>query len=287
MNEFGRYHPIVNMTYFAFAITSACLFLHPVMLILSLVTSFAYAYFLKGVGQIKVLCAVIPLAFINPAFNHEGVTILTYLPSGNPLTLESIYFGIACAFVSASVILLLGCFCEVMTSDKIVYLLGKISPSLSLFISVSLRFVPEFIRRFSNVAKARKCMGRGISDGGVFKKIKNVCAVFSATVTWSLENTIDTADSMRSRGYGLTGRTAFSIFRFSNRDKKALVCIILLSAYVTAGAVVGAIEFRYLPFAEGAPFSLYGLSVFTAYFVLLALPLFIEVLEVKKWKSIK
>ena len=34
-------------------------------------------------------------ALINPAFNHEGATLLTYLPSGNPLTLESILYGLA------------------------------------------------------------------------------------------------------------------------------------------------------------------------------------------------
>ena len=39
------------------------------------------------------LCGLLPMlllaAVVNPAFNHEGATLLTYLPSGNPLTLES------------------------------------------------------------------------------------------------------------------------------------------------------------------------------------------------------
>ncbi len=42
---------------------------------------------------------------MNLAFNHEGATILAYLPSGNPLTLESIAYGFAAAAMLAAVVL--------------------------------------------------------------------------------------------------------------------------------------------------------------------------------------
>ena len=45
-------------------------------------------------GSLRVALPVLLLAaLVNPAFNHAGVTILIYLPSGNPLTLESILYG--------------------------------------------------------------------------------------------------------------------------------------------------------------------------------------------------
>lgn len=47
----------------------------------------------SGCGTRLALFAV--TAAVNPAFSHEGRTILRYLPSGNPLTLESILYGIA------------------------------------------------------------------------------------------------------------------------------------------------------------------------------------------------
>jgi len=37
-----------------------------------------------------MLFAAVP----NPAFHHEGATILTCLPSGNPLTPEGILYGL-------------------------------------------------------------------------------------------------------------------------------------------------------------------------------------------------
>ncbi len=53
----------------------------------------------------------------------------------------------------------------------------------------------------------------------------------SILVTWALENAIDTADSMKDRGYVLPGRTAFSIYRFDRRDKeRCCTC-----CYVAAG----------------------------------------------------
>ena len=69
--------------------------MHPVSLGISLGSALAYAVYLRGRKAIRFsLVFMLPMmamaALINPAFNHEGATLLTYLPSGNPLTLESI-----------------------------------------------------------------------------------------------------------------------------------------------------------------------------------------------------
>jgi len=292
MNEFKRYHPIVNFTYFIFAIVFSCLFLHPVLLAISLFCGFTYSCVLKGTKQIKknliyVFPALLLMALINPAFNHEGVTILVYLPSGNPLTLESIYYGFVSASMVISVVLLFLCFNEVMTSDKFIYLFGRIIPSLSLIFSMTLRFIPKFTEQLKITVNSQKCVGRDISNGGIIKRAKNGLAILSIMVTWSLENAIDISDSMKSRGYGFPGRTAFSIYRFTKRDIKTLSIILLLGIYIIIGSLTGQTFFSCFPIIQIARFSVYGLSVFTAYFVLLFLPVIIEFSEVVKWKSIK
>ena len=161
-------------------------------------------------------------ALVNPAFNHEGQTILTYLPSGNPLTLESMFYGVAAAVMLASVVLWFSSYNEVMTSDKFVYLFGRVIPALSLVLSMALRFIPKFKAQMQVVSEAQACIGRDTKNGSVFRRVSNAIKIFSIMVTWSLENAIETADSMRSRGYGLPGRTAFSIYRFDDRDKNVL-----------------------------------------------------------------
>ena len=129
MNEFKTYHPIVNFTYFVFVIGFSCVFFHPVCLCISLVSGFAYSVMLKGKRTIKtnliyMLPMIVTMALINPAFNHEGMTIIEYLPSGNPLTLESVIYGICAAVMIVSVICHFSCYNEVMTSDKFIYLFG-------------------------------------------------------------------------------------------------------------------------------------------------------------------
>ncbi len=292
MSEFKTYHPIVNFVYFVFVIGFSCVFLHPVCLCISLASGFTYSVMLKGKKQVKTnLIYMFPMllvmALINPAFNHEGVTIIEYLPNGNPLTLESIFYGLSAAIMIVSVICYFACFNEVMTSDKLIYLFGKIIPAMSLIISMTLRFVPKFASQLKVVTNAQRCMGRDVSNGSIIKRAKNGLNILSIMTTWSLENAIETADSMKSRGYGIPGRTAFSIFTLYKRDKCALACILLLGIYTFVGSLMGGMYFSFFPYMKMAEASVFGISVFVAYFLLCVCPIIIELWEVRKWKALR
>ncbi|MBR5239079.1 MAG: energy-coupling factor transporter transmembrane protein EcfT, partial [Clostridia bacterium] len=184
MNEFKTYHPIVNFTYFAFVIGFSCFLMHPVCLGISLLSGFVYSVMLKGKKAILTnLLYMIPLiaitALVNPMFNHEGITVLEYLPDDNPLTLESIVYGISAAVMLVSIICHFSCYNEVMTSDKFIYLFGKVIPSMSLVISMTLRFVPKFKSQLKVVANAQRTMGRDVSNGSIFKRAKHGLNILS------------------------------------------------------------------------------------------------------------
>lgn len=292
MKEFKNYHPIINFTYFLFVIGFSCIFMHPLCLLISLLSGFVYSFMQKGFrGVKKKLIYLIPLmlftALINPAFNHRGLTVITYLPSGNPLTAESIIYGLFAAVMLVSVILWFSSYNEVMTSDKFIYLFGKIIPSLSLILSMTLRFVPRFTSQMKVIVNAQRCMGKDISKGSIIKRAKNALSVLSVMTTWALENAIETADSMKARGYGLPGRTAYSIYNFDKRDKKALFIILLLALYVLFGGISGGLDFTYFPEIKNTDFTLFNLSIFLAYFLLCICPLIIELWEVRKWKLLR
>ncbi len=292
MSEFKTYHPIVNFIYFVFVIGFSCFFMHPVCLCISLVSGFTYSVMLKGKKTIKTnLIYMIPMllmmALINPAFNHEGVTIIEYLPSGNPLTLESIIYGICAAVMIVSVICHFSCYNEIMTSDKFIYLFGKIIPAMSLIISMTLRFVPKFAAQLKVVTNAQRCMGRDVSYGSIIKRAKSGLNILSIMTTWSLENAIETADSMKSRGYGIPGRTAFSIFTFDKRDKKSLIIILVLGIYTLIGNLMGGMYFNFFPSVKMADISFFSISVFMAYLLLCSSPIIIEIWEVRKWKALR
>ena len=86
------------------------------------------------------------------------MTVITYLGTGNPLTLESILYGLAAAAMLVTVIGWFSCYNAVMTSDKFIYLFGRIIPSLSLLFSMVLRFVPRFKAQLKTVSAAQRCI---------------------------------------------------------------------------------------------------------------------------------
>ena len=225
-------------------------------------------------------------AAMNPIFNHQGATILTYLWDGNPLTLESIWFGLAAAVTMVGVVNWFSCYNAVMTSDKFVYLFGRIIPALSLVLSMALRLVPKFNKRMKTISNAQKSIGR-MNQKGLIAKLKSGIRVFSIMITWALEEGIETADSMNSRGYGLPGRSAFSIYKFDSRDKLTLAAMLVLAGYIIAGSALGGIEFRYFPVISGIKTDWFALSVYAAHFGLCAMPLAMNILEEKKWKAIQ
>ena len=290
-DTFSGYHPAINMLYFVVAIGFTMFFSHPVCLGISLVCAFFYALYINGRKALRfslmyMLPMLIITALLNPAFNHEGGTILTYLPDGNPLTLESILYGISAAVMLIAVIAWFSCFNEVMTSDKFVYLFGRVIPALSLILSMALRFVPRFRAQLGVIAHAQKCIGRDVSGGGLLRKMKHGVKILSIMVTWALENAIETADSMKGRGYGLPGRTAFSLFRFDRRDAYALLYIVANAGIVIAGAALGAYRFRYFPTIRGEWSGAGAILVFAAYFALCIFPLVVNIKEDILWSAL-
>jgi energy-coupling factor transport system permease protein len=287
-DAFSSYNPIVNMLYFASAMLFSMFFMHPICLALSFLCAAAYSVYMNGrkalrTGALFMLPMLLVTALINPAFNHEGVTILLYLRDGNPLTLESVVYGIASALLLITVVLWFVCFSRVMTSDKLVYLLGRIIPALSLVLSMALRFAPRFKAQIKLVSDAQKCVGRDVSNGNILRRVRHGIRIVSIMITWALENAIETADSMRCRGYGLPGRTAFSVFRFDRRDLIALLFILVCDAYIIAGALTGGLYFRYFPSVAGVWGGIRPISLFAVCFTLYAAPVAINLHEDRKW----
>ena len=290
-DSFSSYHPLVNFLFFAEVLGFSMFLLHPLCLGISLVCAVGYDIYLNGRKAVGFcLKGILPMmvitALLNPLFSHEGRTILTYLPSGNPLTLESILYGLAAAGMLAAVVLWFACFNAVITSDKFVYLFGRIIPALSLVLSMALRFVPRFMAQLKVVTRAQKCIGKDPSQGSLFHRIRCAGSILSVMLTWALENGIDTADSMKSRGYGLPGRTAFSVYRFDNRDRQALICLLVLGAAVLAGAAFDGLTWRYFPTVKWSTTPL-SFGVLAAYAALCALPVILNRKEDRKWNALR
>ena len=283
-DRFAKYHPLVNFLYFTLVIGFAMALNHPLAQGISLVCACVYAVQTEGKKAVLFTlkwCLPIMLltAFMNPAFSHEGVTILLYFPTGNPLTLESILYGLSSGVMIATVMLWFVNFNRVITSDKFIYLFGRIIPAMSLVLSMTLRFIPKFKAQMNTVIDAQKSIGRDISEGSLWHRTKIAITVLSIMVTWALENAIETADSMKSR-------TAFSIYRFDERDKLALVYLGFCGFYLLAGVIISAFGFRYFPSIRYVGLNAVTFSFQFVYFILCIMPVVLNGAEERKWKAI-
>ena len=290
-DRFAKYHPLVNFLYFTLVIGFSMALNHPLAQGISVICAIVYAVQTEGKKAVLFcvkwcLPMVLLTAFINPAFSHEGVTVLLYLPTGNPLTLESILYGLSSGVMIATVMLWFLNFNRVITSDKFIYLFGRIIPALSLVLSMTLRFIPKFKAQLQLVIDAQKSIGRDLSEGSLWQRMKIAITVLSIMVTWALENAIETADSMKSRGYGLKGRSAFSIYRFDDRDKLALLYLGFCGLYLLAGSMVSAFGFRYFPSIRYIGLNAVTLSFQFVYLILCLMPVALNGAEERKWKAI-
>lgn len=292
MNEFMRLHPIVCFLYFAFAIGFSMFLMHPGCLLISLFFAFGYALLTNGAKKtLKMLLYLLPAALLsaalNPLFNHRGITVLFYLPDKNPFTAEAALYGLSASAMLLAVFFWFSAYNKVMTSDKLLCVFGRVIPSLSLIISMSLRFVPRFTEEIKKIAAAKKCMGQGMKGKRLFKKIEYAFDILSVMATWALENSIETSDSMRARGFGLRKRTSYSLYRFSRRDTALILLIAAAGFYTFWGGISGEIAFAYFPSVAAEEPSLFGASFFLSYALLCAVPLIIEITEERKWKALR
>lgn len=292
-DSFSSCHPIVNLYYFAVMLISSMFLTHPVMLLISLLCACTYCTLQRGFqnGVWKKMKLLLPLAAavicINMLFNHYGITVLGYLPGGNALTLEAAVYGLVMAVMLAEVLLWFSCWNEVMTSDKFVYLFGRILPGLSLILTMCFRFVPCFGRQAKKILQAQKGIGRDPMEGSLMQRMRKMLTGFSILVTWGLENGIDTADSMIARGYGLKGRSAFSLFRMDKRDCRLLAGMTALLFVQLAGIWNGYADVLYNPeiIISGFPLTGSVLLFYLSYLVFGLLPIWLDRYEKRKWKS--
>lgn len=103
-------------------------------------------------------------------------------------------------------------------------------------------------------------------------------------VTWSFENAIETADSMRGRGYGMPGRTAFSIYKMEERDVYMLIWSVFAGLFLIAGAKSRGLFFQFYPSIKisfGGP---WPVAFFLLYGAICATPVVVNLRNDRVWK---
>ncbi|MCM1084242.1 MAG: energy-coupling factor transporter transmembrane protein EcfT [Clostridium sp.] len=239
--KFENYHPGINFIYFLFSMTFILWFNHPVYVVIAFLSSFAYSIKLNGKREvifnfILILFVVIYCLWYS-YYNHFGITNIRKNFIGNNITAEALFYGLVRGMTIAAFIMNFACLLAVFSTDKVIYLAGRLFPRLSLFISIFLRSFSRIRERNAAVTMSRKGIGMGKGQGTIIGGIRNRLRILSIVITWTLEDYMESSMSMKCRGYTLKHRTSFSIYRFDNRDR-SLVIMLFIGITLTLMAVM-------------------------------------------------
>ena len=286
MNSFENYNPISVFIYFMTVTVTAMICYNPVLILLSFFGSISFYITLnkaqKGKTHVLLFALILVSAAINPIFNHNGATVL-FIMNNNPVTLEAFIYGVFLGIMIAYVMYWFAVFSQIMTSDKLLYLFGRISPKTALLLSMTLRYIPLFSLQIKKVSASQKTLGV-YTDESIPDKLRGGIRVFSVMVTWALENGIITADSMTARGYGIGKRTHFSPYRFKVRDFVLSAVSLTLFTVSCVAVASGTTAFSFYPYMSQIPLSAFAFLSYFCYGIAVFIPTFIEIKEVIRWK---
>jgi len=282
-------NPITAAVYFLAVSGIAMFSMNPVLLVISLAGAVLFFLIRNGsrsaASHLWMFGLFLLLFLVNPLFSHNGATVLFVL-NDNPVTLEATVYGAAAAVMVVSVLYWFRSFTQIMTSDKLLYLFGSLSPKLALVMSMGLRYVPLFSRQASKIGQAQTALGL-YKDDNLVDRFRGGVRIFSVLVTWALENGIVTADSMAARGFGCGRRSRFSIFRFTSADVLVLTVTLLLFASAAVSLGSGALLFTYYPSIKPPDPTPLALSGCISYGLLALLPSILEAEEKIRWTCLK
>ena len=293
IGETGRFilmHPVVTASYYTIVIGILMFSNSPLFLISAIAMGMCYDMLLKGRRSLRnnlfiILFMSFLTVLINALFTHNGSTVLFYL-GNNRVTLEAACYGLAMALMLSGVVIWFSSFNVVMTSEKLIYIFGRFAPVLGLTLSMIFRFVPLLRTRFELIGEGQKALYAG-DEKGFIGKIRQFGKEVSILVSWSLESSIESADSMAARGYGLKGRTSYNLFKIRTADIITLLLSMLLGGVTITSYAAGVNKLYYYPVirvVESSPKWL-ELAGYVSFIALLAMPLAIDLIGELRWKK--
>ena len=282
------WHPAALLAFFAGALVLTVVVQSPAFLAAAFCAAFGLLLTVHGAQAWRTLGALLPLlavvALVNPLVNSQGATVLLVLPWGRPCTLEALLFGVQTAVMLVTMLLWFSSFNALMTGERLAGLLGAGAPGTSLVTVMVLRLVPRFQRQARKVSLAFDGVaGAAPGSGSRRGRVRRAARELSALTSWALEGSIDTADSMRSRGYGTGPRSQLAVFRTTPGQVAVLLLEGCLLAVAVAAIACGRASVQFIPVvslppADGLFFA--GLLSFTLF---LALPALVNAAERLRW----
>lgn len=268
-------HPAFSALYVIAVLALTMAAFHPVFLCLSFGMGIVYSARVRGWSQLWPtllwqLPMLLVIAVLNPIVSQAGSTILFSL---GPWTVyaESLAYGLCMGMMLVAVLQWFSVAAALLPSDKVMILLGRVAPTIGLLLTMTMRLVPQFVRRGKHIADSQAaCTAAGKPEGSLDARVRQVTVLMS----WGMEDSLETSDAMRARGWGSTvKRTTYSRQRFGLFDGIACALLIALIALCVVCAVYACTQFAFYPAMQ----TLAPVWAYAPFAALLLVPIALEV----------
>ena len=115
-------------------------------------------------------------------------------------------------------------------------------------------------------------------------RIRQFGKEISILISWSLESSIEGADSMEARGYGLPGRTSFHLYRFTSRDGICVLVMLIFAAGALYGMTMGRASALFYPVYVMPPFDIVTVVSMACFAAMLAIPPAMDLYGELRWR---
>ncbi len=304
-SAWGLYHPLLPVLYLLAVLVFAMLLRQPALVGMSLLASVAYHFVLAGPrSTLSMLAWQVPLLLVigiaNPLFSASGSTELLRI-GPRAFYAEALLYGFTTGGMLMTVMVWFSCGNRMLDSDQVLLLGARVMPLVSLMISMTLKLVPQFLRRGHQVSDAQKaCSAASVSavkardaeEGtsrwerfldrdGSRSAVGGAARQASVLMGWGMEDSLETADAMRARAWGCGAkRSCYETRRFRAADALllAVLAVFVLASAVCAAQLMG--MFRFYPAVHG-----WGAWwLYAPYALLLLLPFALELGEWLRWR---
>ncbi|MHC0037053.1 energy-coupling factor transporter transmembrane component T [Pseudoneobacillus sp. C159] len=287
-SRFSTFHPMINFSYYLGSIFIIMLFLHPLFLLVGVAFLLIIHFFHDRFQSLKrwlpfMVITWLLIFLLNPLFNERGRHLL-FEVFGHRVTLEATLYGGISAFSILGVMMLFVSYNEIMTPNKLLFLFAKFLPQFAILLMLTLRFIPLMRRRLTEISMVQQSKGISVKQGSFKERIKKGMHYVQVLITFSLEEAIQTADSMKARGYGQGKRTSYEYYRMQNADKFALFILFIFFLVILIARFFGYGTLTIYPLLEPIYLQSPEIFVLILYAIFISFPLFVQLGETIRWR---
>lgn len=171
------------------------------------------------------LFTIVFITIITTLTYHMGSNVFLYI-NDKPITLEGVEKGLTTSLMIVTLMMFFRLFNLIIDTGKIIFLFGKFLPVTTLMISMVITFTKRYSHSLKETLMAQEAMGISVKSGNLITRMKNAAYIYSGFLGYMLENSIDTAVSMKARGYN--GKNiVYNPYKFSGIDLTFVILILL------------------------------------------------------------